>query len=141
MNGLEQALLECMSMEQAKIHLKYYNDYIDSEIRSGKREEEVISGLGNPRLIVKSITEVSGDSFYEYTETQREENKEENMDKKFQIGKFTTDLKTIIGISVAIIVALILISIVTKIAWAILKLLIPVALIVFVARLIFKSLK
>ena len=79
MNGLEQALLECMSMEQAKIHLKYYSDYIDSEIRSGKKEEEVISGLGNPRLIVKSITEVSGDSFYEYTETQGEDNKEENM--------------------------------------------------------------
>ena len=63
------------------------------------------------------------------------------MDKKFHIGKFTADFKMIIVVSVAVIVALVLLSIVTQIAWAILKLLIPVALIVFVARLIFKGLK
>lgn len=35
--------------------ISYYEDYIDSQIRMGKREEEVIAALGSPRLLAKSI--------------------------------------------------------------------------------------
>ncbi len=35
--------------------IDYYQDYIDTSIRKGRTEEEVLSELGDPRLIAKSI--------------------------------------------------------------------------------------
>ena len=35
----------------------YYRSYIDSQIRSGKTEEEVLRSLGEPRLLAKTIEE------------------------------------------------------------------------------------
>ena len=35
--------------------MNYYENYIETEIRKGKSEEEVINKLGDPRLIAKSI--------------------------------------------------------------------------------------
>ncbi len=35
--------------------ISYYSDYIESEIRSGKTEDQVLEQLGEPRLIAKSI--------------------------------------------------------------------------------------
>ena len=32
-------------------HISYYEDYINTEIRKGKSEEEVVGMLGDPRLI------------------------------------------------------------------------------------------
>ncbi len=35
--------------------IDYYQDYIDTAIRKGSSEEDVLAGLGDPRLIAKSI--------------------------------------------------------------------------------------
>lgn len=35
--------------------ISYYENYIESQIRMGKSEEEVMNELGDPRLIAKSI--------------------------------------------------------------------------------------
>lgn len=35
--------------------MNYYENYIETEIRKGKSEEEVINKLGDPRFIAKSI--------------------------------------------------------------------------------------
>ncbi len=39
--------------------IQYYKDYIDSEIRKGKSEAEVLAILGDPRLIARTIIETS----------------------------------------------------------------------------------
>lgn len=36
-------------------NLQYYEDYINTEIRKGKSEEEVLAALGDPRLIARTI--------------------------------------------------------------------------------------
>ena len=43
-------------------HLRYYEDYIQSRVRKGETEESVITSLGNPRLIAKTLldTDPSG---------------------------------------------------------------------------------
>ncbi|MBR1855157.1 MAG: DUF1700 domain-containing protein [Lachnospiraceae bacterium] len=38
----------------------YYQDYINTEIRKGKSEEEVLQSLGDPRLIARTIIQTSG---------------------------------------------------------------------------------
>ncbi len=43
-------------------HVKYYEDYINTEIRKGKTEHEVLQILGDPRLIARTIIETNGKS-------------------------------------------------------------------------------
>lgn len=36
-------------------NVNYYEDYINTEIRKGRTEEEVLESLGDPRLIARTI--------------------------------------------------------------------------------------
>ena len=38
-------------------NLRYYSGYIDDEVRKGRRHEEVLAELGDPKLIAKSIVD------------------------------------------------------------------------------------
>ena len=40
--------------------IRYYDDYIDTEMHGGKSEEEVMASLGDPRLLAKTIAETKG---------------------------------------------------------------------------------
>lgn len=40
-------------------NVRYYQEYIESEIQKGKTEEAVLSQLGDPRLLAKSIIEAN----------------------------------------------------------------------------------
>ncbi len=41
-------------------NLTYYENYINTELRKGKSEREVLDALGDPRLIARTIVETSG---------------------------------------------------------------------------------
>lgn len=49
-------------------NVRFYERYISEEIAGGKREEDVLAGLGDPRLIAKTILETwqSDDTDLEY---------------------------------------------------------------------------
>lgn len=40
--------------------VNYYEDYIDTQIKKGKTEAEVMDALGDPRLIAKSVKAAKG---------------------------------------------------------------------------------
>ncbi len=40
-------------------NLQYYEDYINTEVRKGKSEAEVLASLGDPRLIARTIITAS----------------------------------------------------------------------------------
>lgn len=40
-------------------NIQYYEDYINTEIRKGQSEEEVLAALGDPRLIARTIITTS----------------------------------------------------------------------------------
>ena len=56
---LQRALAGGLDSGQVASNVRYYQDYIDSEIRKGKRESEVMEQLGDPRLLAKSIIEAN----------------------------------------------------------------------------------
>lgn len=41
-------------------NVNYYEDYINTQIRMGQTEDEVLKKLGDPRLIARTIIETSG---------------------------------------------------------------------------------
>ena len=60
LNELRMALSGKMGSLQIDNHARYYEEYINAEIRKGKTEEEVLAMLGNPRLIARSILDAEG---------------------------------------------------------------------------------
>lgn len=51
MNALENEL----PPQEIKNNIEYYNHYFDTELQEGKSEEEILSTLGDPRLIAHTI--------------------------------------------------------------------------------------
>lgn len=51
---------------QINNQINYYDNYIDSEIKKGRTEQEVINELGDPNLIAKTIKQVSNDNEVSY---------------------------------------------------------------------------
>lgn len=59
MEKLQRALAGGLNSRQVTENVRYYQEYIDMEIRKGRNESEVLAGLGDPRLLAKSIIEAN----------------------------------------------------------------------------------
>ena len=58
--------------------LRYYSEYIDSEMRKGKTEQEVLEDLGSPLLIARTILDTQGNGTANFSQPRPEgEAKEE----------------------------------------------------------------
>ena len=74
---LKSALENDLNSNCVQGHVNYYNDYITSEVCSGRSEAEVIAELGDPWAIAKTIIASEGadsNSYeeYSYTSTDKE---------------------------------------------------------------------
>lgn len=56
---LQRALAGGLNSSQVAENVTYYQEYIDSEIRKGRSEADVMAQLGDPRLLAKSIIEAN----------------------------------------------------------------------------------
>lgn len=60
-------------MHEGKVaaHVRYYEDYIQSQVRSGRDEQQVLDELGDPRLIARTLLDTDTDngniSYEEYS--------------------------------------------------------------------------
>lgn len=116
-------------------NISYYEEYIATGVRAGRSEEEVVNGLGDPRLLAKSIVETSGTS--DNSNKDRivgEGNAEEAFeDVKRKIGKLPSWAVTIIAIVLAVIVV--------SIVFAALRFLLPIVIVGAVAYAIYRYFK
>jgi len=70
---LRQSLSGRVDAEQVSDNLRYYEDYIDSQLRQGMPEADVMMGLGSPRLIARSIMDAQRQGPIEEEEQKRPE--------------------------------------------------------------------
>lgn len=81
---LQRALAGGLNSSQVAENVRYYQEYIDSEMRKGRSEAEVMNQLGDPRLLAKSIIEANkraGTSYgsnLEYDEEVPEDSREDD---------------------------------------------------------------
>ena len=98
-------------------NVAYYERYIDSEIKKGRSEKEVLAELGDPRLIAKTIIDTAGSDAGSFAE---------DGDGQSRGGKFSG--KTLrIPFWILLIVLLLLVIFVFKIVGLVLGILLPVA--------------
>ena len=121
---LEQSVLEET--------IRYYQDYIDIEMKKGKLEDEVLSLLGDPRLLAKSIlaaNNVEQGSKHEYQGLESLEDESfAGEDKKRKVVPLWLFL------TLGIVVVVILLVVVSSVIWFLLPVLIPVVVAVFLIR-------
>lgn len=55
LDQLRKSIASINDYEFVNDTMAYYEDYIESEIRKGRTEKEILEQLGSPRLIAKSI--------------------------------------------------------------------------------------
>ena len=62
LENLRSQLVGQMQEGKAAAHLRYYEDYIQSQVRGGRSEQEVLEELGDPRLIAKTLIDTDDGS-------------------------------------------------------------------------------
>ncbi len=68
LNKLRAALNGRVPTSVVTENVNYYEDYINTQVRMGRTEEEVLKALGDPRLLARTIIETNRSNGY------REEN-------------------------------------------------------------------
>lgn len=131
MDELKTALSGQVSNAKYNETIRYYEDYINSQVQSGKTEEEVVKSLGSGRLIAKTVIDTAqasgeAENFYS-NQTVYDENG--GADETVDGVSFWTKAKLVAIIAGVIIVGLAIVAIVASVIWA----LIPIIAIVVIA--------
>lgn len=59
MDSLHRTLAGSLTSSTVNENMRYYEEYFDTQLRLGQSEEEIVAGLGDPRLLAKTIIQTS----------------------------------------------------------------------------------
>ena len=139
-DALQRALAESLGSSSVNENIRYYQEYIDTQVRSGQGEQEVIERLGDPRLLAKSIIEASRNEGRSYgREPSVCEEVYEDGTQSAERGNTGSRILRIPGWVVLVLVILsviVTVSIVGTLVSALLPVLIPILCIVLMLRMI-----
>lgn len=124
-----------MQASRAAAHIRYYEDYIQSQVRGGRTEEEVLAELGDPRLIAKTLIDTNTDDGTEVYDEYQEEYYEEGPDtgniSQPKIKTHRIDLSTWYGKALVILCAAVVIIALVAVIGTVLPFFIVFALVVY----------
>lgn len=129
---LQKALTGKVDGRELEDTIRYYEDYIDGEIKKGKAEAQVLQELGDPRLLAKNIASVKGNGsggFYE---------EEEYRQKAWQEEEYTGASKRRVPGWLMAVLILLAVVVIFGIAFSVIWSLLPVIIPVFVAISLFR---
>lgn len=140
-NELRAALASRVNPQVVSENINYYEEYISSEMRKGRREEDVIAELGDPRLLARSIADAekraAASASYEDSEEYVYEDAGTEEDNGPRIKVHHVPLWLVIFIVVLVLV--LILAAVFSLLSALLPVLIPVLCVVLIFRLIQRS--
>jgi len=120
---LQTALSGRVSAGVLTENLRFYEDYINTEIRKGKSEEEVFAALGDPRLIARTIIETKG-SRVEGTEDREEKRRSGRI--RFGRGNVLYKVPLWAWMILVLLVVVLVLSAIFSVLSAILPVLLPI---------------
>lgn len=131
---LQKTLAASMGSSQVEENISYYQDYIDVQVRSGFREEDVIEQLGDPRLLAKSIIE-AGRHAGNQEEVYEEIYDENDPYREERTGPRVYRMPGWLIFGIILLVIITVIGIAASIIWSLIPFLIPFACVLFLFRL------
>lgn len=150
LEALRRALHGNMAAASVDDNIRFYDSYFTAEENKGRSESEILSGLGDPRILARTLIDAAdraGDAYaHEANETQfrgaagsqnsYNSYKEETSAKrdagsvhKVRIPGWLTAILILMTVAVVI-------SVVGSLVWAILPYLIPIILVLYIVRII-----
>lgn len=137
---LQRALAAGISSSQVAENVRYYQDYIDSEIRKGRSEKEVMDSLGDPRLLAKSIIEANKHAGVSYGSNQEYDDEVADDPHEWEADRNMPKRRSIVlpGWLVMLIIT-VLVLLVIGVAFSLIYLFAPVIIGVLVVVLIVKA--
>ena len=138
MDRLQRALAGGVNSSQVAENVRYYQDYIDTEIRKGRSESEVLMSLGDPRLLAKSIIEANKRAGYIEGTNQNfdEERPEDRVRDGARVSGGTLRMPGWLIILIAIVIVLIIIGLIFSAISLLAPIIIPVLIVVLLYNFI-----
>ncbi len=138
LSRLSEALEENMDEASAYSHISYYNQYIDEQAAKGRTEEEVVSSLGNPRIIARTIIDSeklgAKDSGFRTYDSGRDDGASgENFHISVNGKRINPVIGAIVGVALIALVIVVMALFLRGIAWITFRIVLPI---VIVAALI-----
>lgn len=107
-------------MHEGKVaaHVRYYEDYIQSQVRSGRDEQQVLDELGDPRLIARTLLDTDVDNgqldYEEYsTYSDDAQNTQSSSRNHVHVWRFDTWYSKLLGILILLIILFLVFHILT----------------------------
>ena len=142
LDTLRTALNGKVAQELLAENMRYYEDDINTEIRKGKSEEEVLSALGDPRLIARTIVETKGGSGTYFEQSfggGRSRSGGESVRSGGGYGENRPSLffrlPLWVWIVILLVVVVLVLSVIFSVIAAVLPVLLPILLVVFLVKL------
>lgn len=138
LDRLQRALAGGVNSSQVAENVRYYQDYIDAEIRKGRSETDVLSGLGDPRLLAKSIIEANKRAGYIEGTNQNfdEERQEDNVRESAGASGAAVRMPGWLIILIVTVVALLIIGVIFRLISFLAPVIIPVLIVVLLYNFI-----
>lgn len=126
-------------MHEGKVaaHVRYYEDYIQSQVRGGRSEQDVLTELGDPRLIARTLLDTdmdNGQMDYEEYSTYSGQDDHMETDGKEHVHEWRLD--TWYSKLLAIVILLIIVFLLFHILVAVIPFFVILAVILFIMSLI-----
>ncbi|MBO6133249.1 MAG: DUF1700 domain-containing protein [Lachnospiraceae bacterium] len=141
LNELKDALIGVAPPQVVNDNLMYYEEYIASELQKGRDEEEVLQGLGDPRLLARTIIDAlsrdksgSAQPYYGSGDSNQSATEESSSQKAYSKVYNGNSLSCLITFVIFLIVFFIISALLLKVIWF----LAPVILALVVLRFLFK---
>lgn len=140
-NELRAALASRVNPQVVTENINYYEEYINTEVRKGRNEDEVIAGLGDPRLLARNIADAekraAASSEYEDSEEYIYEDADSGENDGSKIKVHHVPLWLVILIVVLVLV--LILAAAFSILYALLPVIIPVVCVILICRLVRRS--
>lgn len=109
LDKLQKALKGNISEVDIETNVAYYDDYIDSEVRKGKTEEEVIKEIGSPNLIAKTLITTNKYSGNRYMKEEKTYSNQEDTQYEEKPGRKGFGLNSWFSRIIALLIFIVLI--------------------------------
>lgn len=146
---LQEALSGEVPPDVVRENLRYYNEYVREECRKGRKEQDVLDELGDPRLIAHTIIDTTpgggSEAFPEYRDVfffgeqdgfDTAENDGENPGRKWTGTMHYYDLNKWYWKVLAVVVVVLFFAVVLAVVSGLLTLLVPLMPFLLVAMLV-----
>lgn len=123
-----------MQEGKAAAHVRYYEEYIETQVRGGRSEAEVLSKLGDPRLIAKTLLDTDADTAQQpYAEQQSYSYQDDHSSQSGSVKTrhYRLDLSTWYGKLLVIVIAVLIIGLLIFVVGTMLPILIVVSIVLY----------